>query len=374
MNGIRLGRILGFEVRLDYSWFIILFLVLWSFSQGVFPASVPGLAPVAYMIMGLTGALLFFVSLLAHELSHSVVARRKGIEVEGITLFLFGGVARTRAEAGSAGDEFWIAIVGPLMSLAIGLSLGLLGGVADATGVHPAVIAVLQYIALLNVVLAVFNMLPGFPLDGGRVLRAAVWKFTGSVSRATQVASFGGQALGYALIALGVWQAFGGNVMGGLWLGFIGWFLRNAALSGFRQHQLHEALDGATARQILTPVPETVPPGISLEDLTDRHFMRRRFLAFPVVEGESPLGLISVQQVKDVPRTEWRFRTARDTMTPLGEPIVVHPEDPLTAVMDKIRAAPGHRVLVIGNGRLEGIITANDLASWIGRTRALHGS
>ena len=374
MSGLRLGRILGFEISLDYSWFIILFLVLWSFTAGVFPAQVPGLSRAVYLGMGAVGALLFFVSLLAHELSHSVVARRKGIPVEGITLFLFGGVARTRAEAGRPGDEFWIAIVGPLMSLAIGLVLGVLGALGVRLGWHPAAVVVLEYIALLNIVLAVFNLLPGFPLDGGRVLRSAVWKFTGSLRRATQVASIGGQGIGYALILVGVWQALTGNVMGGLWLGFIGWFLRNAAVSGFRQHVLHEVLEDATARQILTPVPETVPPDITLEDLTDRYFMRRRFVAFPVVDGEEPLGLITLHQVKEVPREEWPVRTARDAMTPLGESITVQPQDSLATVLEKVRSSPSRRVLVVTGRRLEGIITATDIASWIGKTRALQES
>lgn len=374
MSGIRLGRVIGFEISLDTSWFIILFLVMWSFTEGVFPMQVPGLSRATYLAMGTAGALLFFVSLLAHELSHSVVARRKGIPVEGITLFLFGGVAKTRAEAGSPGDEFWIAFVGPLMSVAIGAALFAAAAAGVRLGVHPAFVAVLQYIGLLNVVLAVFNMLPGFPLDGGRVLRAAVWKATGSLMRATRIASLAGQGVGFLLIAAGVWQALGGNLMGGVWLGFIGWFLRNAAVSGLRQHQLHEVLEEITARQILTPVPETVPPDITLEDLTDRHFMRRRFRAFPVVENDAPLGLISVHQVRDIPRELWARRTARETMTPLGDAIVVRPEDSLTAVLDKVREAPAHRVLVVGNGRLEGIITAGDLASWIGRIRLQHSS
>lgn len=369
-----MGRVLGFEVDLDTSFFIILFLVMWSFTEGVFPSQVPGLGRAVYLLMGSAGALLFFVSLLAHELSHAVVARRKGIPVDGITLFLFGGVARTRAEAGSPGDEFWIAFVGPLMSVAIGAAM--LGAAVACVqlGVHPGVVAVLQYIGLLNIVLAVFNMLPGFPLDGGRVLRAAVWKVTGSLTRATRVASFAGQGVGYLLIAVAVWQVIGGNVMGGVWLGFIGWFLRNAAVSSLKQHELSAVLDEITARQILTPVPETVSPDITLEDLTDRHFMRRRFRAFPVVENDAPVGLISVHQVRDIPRTQWALRTARDTMTPLGDAIVVRPEDPLTAVLDKVRDSPAHRVLVVGNGRLEGIITASDLASWIGRIRLQHST
>lgn len=371
MNGFRIGKVLGFEVSLDASWFIILFLVIWSFSSGVFPAQVPGLTPALYLVMGVSGALLFFVSLLAHELSHSVVARAKGIQVDGITLFLFGGMARTRTEASTPGDEFQIAIVGPLMSLAIGILLGGLAAIGARAGWHGGFVAVAQYIGILNIVLAIFNMLPGFPLDGGRVLRSAVWKFTGDMTRATRVASLGGQGIGFLLIALGILEAFRGRLMSGMWLAFIGWFLRNAALTGYRQHVLHDVLGEATARQILTPVPETVPPDITLDDLTDRYFMRRRFAAFPVTEGDVALGLITLGQVKEVPREDWPLRTARDTMTPASAGIVVGPDDPLTTVAAKLRDSPVRRVLVIRDGRLEGIITGKDVASWLGRVQAL---
>jgi Zn-dependent protease/CBS domain-containing protein len=371
MNGFRLGRIIGFDIRIDFSWFIILFLVLWSFTVGVFPAQVPGLSGQTYLAMGISGALLFFASLLLHELSHSVVARAKGIEVESITLFLFGGVAQTRSEARTPGDEFQIAIVGPIMSVALGVLFGALAWLGTGLDWHPGVRAVALYLALLNTILAVFNLLPGFPLDGGRVLRSIVWRITGDLTRATQVASTGGQWLGYALVGIGIWQAFGGNVMGGLWLVLIGWFLRNAAVSGYRQHIMHEALVDATARQTMTPVPETVPPDITLEDLTERYFMRRRFVAFPVTRDEQPLGIITLNQVKDVPRTDWPLRLARDTMTPAAESIVVDPDDSLLHVLEKLRASPVRRVLVVRSGRLEGIITANDIAQWIGRTRLL---
>ena len=236
MNGFRLGRILGFEISLDFSWFIILALVVWSFSTGVFPQESPGLTGPVYLTMGLAAALLFFASLLGHELSHSVVARAKGIKVEGITLFLFGGVARIRSEATKPGDEFLIAGVGPLASLviaAIFLAIARFGG---SVGLAGPWLVVADYLALLNFVLAVFNLLPGFPLDGGRLLRAAAWKLTGSLTRATRMATTGGRVLGYGLIGLGILEAFQGLVMQGLWLVFIGWYLRNAALASYRQH------------------------------------------------------------------------------------------------------------------------------------------
>jgi Zn-dependent protease/predicted transcriptional regulator len=371
MNGFRLGSVIGFDIRIDFSWFIIFFLILWSFTMAVFPAQLPGLPRNVYVIMGLSGALLFFISLLLHELSHSVVARAKGIRVEGITLFLFGGVAQTKSEAKTAGDEFKIAVIGPVTSIALGLLFAGAAALGARAGMHPAIIEVARYLSLLNVVLAVFNLLPGFPLDGGRVLRALVWKFTGDITRATRMATGAGQALGYLLVAFGLWQVFTTNLMSGLWLVLIGWFLRNAALGAYRQHLTQEALLDATARETMTAMPETVPPDITLEELASQHFLRRRFVAFPVAEGDVPLGIVTLHQLKEVPREEWPQRTARDVMTPAAEPIVVPPDESLLRVAEKLRESPVRRVLVVRDGRLEGIITASDIAGWVGKTRLL---
>lgn len=370
MRGFRLGRIFGFEIRIDFSWFILFALILWSFSTMVFPASVPGRDAIGYFAMGLAGTLLFFVSLLAHELSHSFVARAKGIPVDGITLFLFGGMAHTRTEAQTPGDEFQIAVVGPLMSMFVAVVLALVWYAAALSGWSPAVGAVAQYIAGLNVLLAVFNLLPGFPLDGGRLFRAVLWKITGDVSRATHVASIGGRWLGYALVGFGLWLAFSGNVIGGLWLVFIGWFLRNAAVASYEQHVLLGALSGVRARQAMTERPETVPADASVQELMDEYFMRRRHSAYPVVERGATLGLVTLQAVRDVPREDWPARTARDIMVPADATLVVGPEEGLIEVLDRLRATPARRVLVMRDGELLGIITANDVAFWLNRARA----
>jgi Zn-dependent protease/predicted transcriptional regulator len=374
MSGFRLGSVIGFDIRIDFSWFIIFFLILWSFTMAVFPAQLPGLSSNVYLAMGLSGALLFFISLLLHELSHSVVARAKGIPVEGITLFLFGGVAQTKSEARSAGDEFQIAFVGPLMSFALGALFFVAAGVARAAGIHPSVVEVSRYLGLLNIVLATFNLLPGFPLDGGRVLRAIVWKVTGDITRATQIASAAGQLLGFLLVLFGLWQVFTTNLMSGLWLVLIGWFLRNAALGAYRQHLTQEALVDATARETMTAAPETVSPDITLDELANQHFLRRRFVAFPVADGDVPLGIVTLNQLKEVPREDWPHRTARDVMTPAAEPIVVRPDEPLVNVVEKLRESPVRRLLVVRDGHLEGIITASDIAGWVGKTRLLRQS
>lgn len=237
MRSFRLGSVLGIEIRIDISWFILFFLLLWTFSRGVFPQAYPGQPGWAYYAMALAAALLFFASLLAHELSHSVVARRRGVPVDGITLFIFGGMARTRMEPRRAGDEFIIAGVGPLSSLLIGALFGGIWLAGEAAGLPVGVTAVAWYLALVNVALAVFNLLPGFPLDGGRLLRSAVWRLTRDLRRATRIATTGGRLLGLGLIAYGIWEAYHGQAMDGLWLAFIGLFLQNAARASYRMYE-----------------------------------------------------------------------------------------------------------------------------------------
>ncbi|MGH7505871.1 MAG: site-2 protease family protein [Longimicrobiales bacterium] len=369
MNGFRLARIFGIDVRVDYSWFIIVILILWSFTASVFPAQAPGLSQGTYIAMGVGGAVLFFVSLLLHELSHSVVARAKGIAVDGITLFIFGGMAHTKSEARTPGDEFLIAGVGPLASLLIAAALGGLVWVGVGAGWSPAVLVVAQYLAVLNVALAVFNLLPGFPLDGGRLFRAVVWKVTGSVTKATRVASVGGRLLGYALIALGVFEAVRGRVVSGLWLGFIGWFLRNAAIGSLRQHLVQDALQQVEARQVMTSPPVTVAADLDLQRLVGEFVTPQRFTAFPVVRNGEVVGLVSLNEVKRVPRERWPDTRASDVMVPADDAIVVGLFDPMNAVLEKLRASPLKRVLVLRNGELEGMITAHELAAWLERAR-----
>jgi Zn-dependent protease/predicted transcriptional regulator len=369
MRGMRLGRVFGFEIRIDSSWFILFALILWTFSYVAFPQQVPGLAVAAYIGMGLTGTLLFFVSLLLHEIAHSLVARAKNIPVEGITLFLFGGMAHTRMEAETPGDEFQIAAAGPVMSIAIAVTLGGLFWIGAQAGWHPAALAVLQYIAALNVILAVFNLLPGFPLDGGRLFRAIVWKVTGDVHRATRVASMGGRWLAYLLIAFGLLSAFGGNVLGGMWMVFIGWFLRNAAISSYQQHMLLSMLSGVRASQAMTPDPDTVPPDATVRALTEEYFMRRRYAAYPVVDQGRTVGVVTLQAAREVDRDDWDSTVARDIMVPADAGIVVRPEDDMIAVMDRLRDSPARRVLVMRDGALLGIITGSDIAHWLQRAR-----
>lgn len=370
MNGLRIGRIFGFTIRIDFSWFIVFFLILWTFTVAVFPRQVPGLSAGAYIAMAAAATVIFFASLLAHEVSHSLVARRRGIRIEGITLFIFGGVAHTRGEPRSARDEFAIAGVGPLMSVAIAILL--LGGafLLNRLGASRAVTVVLAYTGTLNIVLAVFNLMPGFPLDGGRLFRAAVWKFTGDLRRATRIASGAGSAFGLLLVALGFLQVFQGYLVGGLWLVFIGWFLRNAAAASWRQYLVKKALEGVRAEQVMTPDPVTVPPDLSLEQLSEEYLFRQKYVVYPVLDGgKSPIGVIGLGHLREIPREEWSRRKVRDTMAPVDATNTVASSDDVERVMDRLRVSALKRVLVVDDGRLVGIISPADIAQWLERTR-----
>jgi Zn-dependent protease/CBS domain-containing protein len=337
----------------------------------VFPQNAPGLASYTYVLMGVAGTLLLFASLLAHELAHSVVARAKGVPVEGITLFLLGGMAQTRTEAETPGDEFQIAVVGPLMSFAVALLLVALWFLGARLGWPTAVLAVLQYIAALNVLLALFNLLPGFPLDGGRLFRAAIWKFTGNVERATHLASLTGRWIGYALVATGLWAAFSGNMIGGLWLVFIGWFLRNAAITSYRQHLLLALLSGVRADRVMSRDVHVVPPGMTVRELMQERFMRQPYGAYPVVGATGVEGVVTLHAARSVPQDEWQERSVADIMVP-AEGLTVSPQDHMVAVMEKLRSTPARRALVTRNGTLLGIITPGDVAFWLERSR--HGA
>ncbi len=373
MPGFRLGSVLGFEIRIDYSWFVIAFLVLWSLSAGVFPQRVEGMSSAAYLVMGTAGMLLFFASLLAHELSHSVVARSRGVEVAGITLFVLGGVAHTKQEAENPADELAIAGVGPLCSLVLAGAFWMLVRLGEALAWSEPVLAVGDYLALINLVLALFNLLPGFPLDGGRLFRALVWRHTGNLTVATRWATNGGKALGYALIGLGALQTFAGAVVGGLWMVFIGWFLRTAALTSFEHHLLGEVLTGLTARRIMTPDPSTVAPDVTLQSLVEERLLREPHQGYPVSSGREVLGLVTLAHVKGVPRERWPTTRVRDVMTPAGQ-VAVGPDATLEHVLASMSRSGLQRVLVVDAAEgLVGVISASDVSRWLQKERALGG-
>jgi Zn-dependent protease/CBS domain-containing protein len=371
MPAIRLGKIMDLEIRIDFSWFIILALILWTLAKSYFPIRHPGLAYELHLLMGTIGALLFLASLLAHELAHARVARARGTPVEGITLFVFGGLARTRKEAGRPGDELLIAAVGPLASLLLAGCFGFAGWLGLRLGWSDAVVGLAEYLALINALIAVLHMLPGFPLDGGRLFRAAAWKLTGDLTTATRWATTGGRWIAAGLVAFGILQLFLDNVVSGLWLVFIGWFVHTTSDDTFTQHVLLRTVVGVRVREVMTADPETVSPHLPIPEFIERHVLHGRHRAFPVVDGERLLGLVTLARLRDIPRELWPHRNVADVMLPLQAATCARPGDRLSEVIERLASTEDGRVLVTSNGHLEGVITRSDLIRWLERVRLL---
>jgi len=370
MRSFKLGSILGFDIRVDLSWLLIFLLVLWTLSANLFPLNYPGLASGTYVLMGTAGTLLFFTSILIHELSHSVVAQTKGIPVQGITLFAFGGVSQTRMDAESPGDEFQIAGVGPLTSLILAGIAALVWYFGRSAGLSLPIVAVAAYLAWVNTLLAVFNLLPGFPLDGGRLFRSIIWRFTHNIKRATRIASTGGQILGFSLIAFGFLQLFspGPNFIGGLWFILIGWFLNNAAQSSYQDLVVRMMLEGTRVKEVMTYAPETVPADLNLQAFLDNYLFNRSYQSFPVEAEGHPIGLVTLGQVKQTPREEWQQRTVSDIMIPVAD-IATSPDRDMSSVLEQMQDNRSRRLLVTTDGHLEGILSASDIANWLQRQR-----
>jgi Zn-dependent protease/CBS domain-containing protein len=361
--------VLGVEIGLDYSWFILLFLILGSMAGGLFPAFAPEVSRVGHLVMGAVGAFLFFSSLLLHELGHAVTARARGVPVEGITLFIFGGMARTRAEPHTPGDEFLIAAMGPLVSFALAAGFYLLAAGGRFLEVGDAYTVTLGTLGYLNLLLAVFNLLPGFPLDGGRLLRAVLWQFTGSLRKATQIASGAGRVFGGLIIFVGLWSlVFASAFIPGLWLIFIGWFLIQAARQSYQSVLLQQLMSPLTAREAMSGTPETVGPDLAVSTLIHEHLLRRPYNAFPVQQDGALLGMVTLNHLLEVPRELWETRTVREVMTPREDLILVAPDTPMMAVLERMQRGAARRVLVSDRGDLVGIISASDVARWLDRT------
>lgn len=304
-RGIRLTKIFGIELWMDYSWLIIFSLVLWSLAAGSFPHEYPGLGVRAYWIMSAVSAILLFVCVLLHELSHSYVAQKFGIAVPKITLFIFGGVAQISEELRSAKTEFNIAVVGPILSFVLSVIFLILAK-SDFASADKRLLAVFNYLAFINIALAVFNMIPGFPLDGGKILRAYLWNRWQDVKKATYTVSQIGSGFGVGLILLGLISVFFGNLIGGIWFIFIGIFLNQVAKSGYQMTVLQNVVLGMKVKNIMTSNVISVTESVSLDDLVQNYFYRYLFVSFPVVgDGEELIGMVSVKQVKDVPKNGW---------------------------------------------------------------------
>jgi Zn-dependent protease/predicted transcriptional regulator len=370
-NSWRLGRILGVEVRVDTSWVVIALLVTYSLYLQ-FTEAFRNLATGIAVLLAAVFALLFFGSVLAHEMAHAIVARRRGIPVRGITLFLFGGATHAKVESRGPRDELVVSVVGPITSLVLG-GLFLLIGNLGREAIFRPVAGGLRYLGAVNLLLAIFNMLPGFPLDGGRVLRSLVWRATGSLSRATRVASIAGQVVGYLIVGVGVLYLTQGVLVSAIWLASIGWFLAQAARSSYEELQVRGMLESVEAEDLMTPELVSVPSDLSLREAVDSYFMRYDHGSFPVEDDGHTVGLLTLRGVKRVPQEEWTARRVRDTMEPLGEQCSVDADARMDRVLAKIQEGGNGRCLVLRDGDVVGIITPSDIARWLERRRAFIG-
>jgi len=363
---VKLGRILGIPIGLHASWFLIFGLVTWSLAAAYFPPEYPGLPVIAYWGLGAVTSLLFFASVLVHELGHSVVALRNEIPVRGITLFVFGGVAQIAREPRTPGAEFRIAIAGPLTSLGLGLGFGALWLLDRAI---PYLAAPSLWLMRINLILAAFNMIPGFPLDGGRVLRAAVWRLTNSFYRATQVAAFSGQVVAVGFIGLGVFLMFGGNLFNGLWLILIGWFLQNAAGSSLAQVHTQKLLRGVRTGQVMARDCARVSGELSLQQLVDEQILGGAGRCFLVEEGGRLHGLLTLRDVTQVPPTERDRTTIRQAMRPWPQVTQVQPHTELLTALQAMDDAGVNQVPVVENDQVVGMLSREQVLHYI-RTRA----
>jgi Zn-dependent protease/CBS domain-containing protein len=366
-DSLTLGRIAGIRFGVNWSWLIVFALIVWTLATGIFPHENAGHAQSTYVGMAIVAALLFFTSLLLHEFGHALEAKREGIEIEGITLWLFGGVAKFKGMFESAGSEFRIAIAGPLVSLALGAIFVLLAWLARLPEVVDAVVAWLGYI---NLSLLVFNLLPALPLDGGRVLRSLLWAVKGDLAWATHIASLIGRAFGYLFIAGGVALAIWQSSYSGLWLAFIGWFLLQAAAAEDRTLLARQALRGLRVRDVLIREPVATPPDITLAEFVDDVAWSTRYSTYPVMDNGHVLGLLPLRCVAEVPRQDWETRTVRDCMHPRSEVPVVNEEDDLYDAAAELSDSDLSRALVLDGDRLVGLLSWSDIRRALDLRRA----
>ncbi|HME42927.1 MAG TPA: site-2 protease family protein [Syntrophorhabdales bacterium] len=361
---ITLFKLLGFTVRADVSWLVLAFLVTWSLAVGVFPLYYKGLSEQAYWWMGVFGALGLFGSIVFHEMCHSLVARKYGLPIKGITLFIFGGVAEMEDEPQNPKTEFLMAAAGPASSVLLALIFHALSMVTE--GAWPTVVnGVISYLGWINGTLAIFNLLPAFPLDGGRVLRSALWKYKRDLNWATRVASRVGSGFGFGMIFLGILSLLRGNFIGGVWWFVIGMFLRNASQMSYQQLVLQKSLEGVRVARFMKRDPITVSLSTSIEELVKNYIYHYHFKMYPVVEGTHLKGVVTIRRVKQVPPEEWAARTVGEIVEECTTDNTIGPEADATKALEQMNRMGVSRLLVVDHGKLVGIITLKDMLTFL---------
>jgi Zn-dependent protease/CBS domain-containing protein len=382
-SGFRLGRLFGIQIKIDWSWLLIFILITWNLAI-LFGRFHPDWGPGLRWGTALVASILFFVSVLAHEFAHSLMAKAQGVNVRNITLFLFGGVSNIQRHPPSPRAEFLITIVGPITSLVLGVLLTLLAGTGFSstlvTGDSPSQLfgqlsplaTLLIWLGSINILLALFNMIPGFPLDGGRVLRSILWAIIDDLRQATRWASWVGQAVAWAFIAMGIAMIFGFQVpffgtglVGGIWLAFIGWFLNSASVQSYQQIVVHDILEGVPVEQMMRPKPPTVPPDCSISDLVNSHIMRTDDHSFPVVEDGQLVGMVTLEDVRQVSRDDWDTVTVGQIMTAMDDLTVVSPNEDAAETLMKLTRRDVRQLPVMENGHLAGVLRRRDIIKWL---------
>lgn len=359
---LRLGRIAGIPISLDYSWFLIFILLTWSLAVSYFPAQFPGWTAWEYWSVGALSTILLFLSVLLHELGHASIAQHYHIPVREITLFIFGGVSQIQEEPKSAHSEFWIAIAGPIVSLLLGIIfwvLGIIFGSPTQLG------AVCKYLGIINISLFLFNLIPGFPLDGGRVFRAIVWGATHNEDKATITAVMVGRFFAYVFIVIGVGIMFAGNLFDGLWLAFIGWFLESAAVAQMQQLKLRNILSKYTVQQVMSRSYTKLPANLTVETLMQEHILGTGRRSYIVLEHGTPIGMLTIHQLKNIPKEHWADRTLKDIMLPLDQAKTIGPDNDLWTVLSAMDSEGVNQLPVVQNGNVTGMISRENLVNFL---------
>lgn len=359
MSGFLLGRFRGIEVRAHWSLAVVAWLLTWSLATSVFPSLVPDHTDEAYWVAAGLTALAFLAGLLAHEMGHSIVAQRHGLGVRSITLWLFGGVARLESEPADPRAALRVAAAGPAVSVALGIT-----GVAAALGAGDTLVgAALLWFGSMSLLLAIFNLLPAFPLDGGRIYQAWIWRRTGDRGGATRRAAGAGRVIGAGMIGLGLLEALAGGLLGGLWLVMLGWFLREAGQAEVTHSRVAPFVERLTVADVMSPEPVVVAAGDRLDAFAEERFHGGRHAAYPVLDEHSRVvGLLSINALRETPRDAWHARTVAECMAPVRDLVVVEPATALTAVLAVLEENPERRALVVDGGGLVGIVAPSDIA------------
>jgi len=362
---IPLFSLMGFKVGIDITWFLLAVLITWSLADGVFPRYFAGHTSATYWWMGAAGAVGLFISIVFHEFCHSIVAKHFGLPMKGITLFIFGGIAEMNEEPQNPQSEFFMAIAGPIASVFLAGIFYLIQKAGNTLNWPGSVTGTLTYLAWINLILAGFNLIPAFPLDGGRVLRSALWAIKKNLRWATRVASWMGSAFGIFLIILGVLSLIGGSFVGGLWYILIGMFIRSASQMSYQQMLIRKALSGEPTKRFMQADPVVVSPSLSVRDLVENYFYKYHYKMFPVSDNGNLLGCISTKEVKNMPRNEWGQHTVSDITEKCSDNNMISPETDAMKALAVMRSSGNSRLMVVDHNHLTGIITLKDMLKFL---------